>query len=111
LYAHDTDAGAKHRTASALVRRLWDERDSVLTTQVLQEFYVTVRRKILTPLARREAGDILAASDLDDRYRLLFWDALILVSAAKANLSLLVTEDLQPGRRILDLKIQNPFVG
>jgi predicted nucleic acid-binding protein len=128
VYAHDRDAGAKHRTAAALVRQLWDEREGVLSTQVLQEFYVTITRKIPTPLARRDAralvhtysawrvinvepGDLVAASDLEDRHRLSFWDALIVVSAAKANVSLLVTEDLQPGRRLLDLRIQNPFVG
>jgi predicted nucleic acid-binding protein len=126
VYAHDTDAGRRHEVASALVRQLWDARDGVLSTQVLQEFYVTITRKIPKPIARKdardlvqtytawqvigvEAVDILAASDYEERFRLSFWDALILISALKANADELVSEDLLAGRRIRGLQITNPF--
>ena len=126
VYAHDADAGRKHDVASALVRQLWDARDGVLSTQVLQEFYVTVTRKIPKPISRKDArdllqtytawrvigvepADVLAASDYEERFRLSFWDALILMSALKANADRLVSEDLHAGQRIRGLQITNPF--
>ena len=97
VYAHDRDAGERHERARALVRRLWQDRSGVVSTQVLQEFYVNVRRKARQPISRPQAhrvltdylawevivndGDsILAAVDLESRYQLSFWDALIVVS-------------------------------
>jgi predicted nucleic acid-binding protein len=40
IYAHDIDAGRKHDVAKAVLRDLWAERAGILSTQVLQEFYV-----------------------------------------------------------------------
>lgn len=126
VYAHDIDGGRRHDVASALVRQLWEARDGVLSTQVLQEFYVTITRKIPKPIARKDARalvqtytawrvmgvepvDVLAASDYEERFRVSFWDALILVSALKANADRLVSEDLQAGQRIRGVQIMNPF--
>jgi len=126
VYAHDVDAGRRHDVAAALLRQLWDARDGVLSTQVLQEFYVNVTRKIPKPISRKDARDlvqtytawrvvgvepvdVLAASEYEERFRLSFWDALILISALKANADLLVSEDLQAGQRIRGLQIANPF--
>ena len=126
VYAHDIDAGRRHHVASALVRKLWDARDGIVSTQVLQEFYVTVTRKIPKPISRKDArdlihtytawrvigvepADVLAASEYEERLRLSFWDALILMSALKANADQLVSEDLQAGQRIRGLQIMNPF--
>ena len=98
----------------------------MLSTQVLQEFYVTVTRKIPKPISRKDArdlvqtytawrvigvepADVLAASDYEERFRLSFWDALILMSALKANADRLVSEDLHAGQRIRGLQITNPF--
>jgi predicted nucleic acid-binding protein len=52
LYAHDTDAGAKHQIARTILSDLWGERTGVLSVQVLQEFYVNVTRKIASPLSK-----------------------------------------------------------
>ena len=52
IYAHDADAGTKHETARGVLRDLWGGRTGVLSTQVLQEFYVNVTRKIATPLPK-----------------------------------------------------------
>ena len=49
IYAYDADAGTKRETARSVLRDLWSERTGVLSTQVLQEFYVKVTRKIGTP--------------------------------------------------------------
>ena len=126
VYAYDLDAGPKHEVARSVVADLWRSRLGVLSTQVLQEFYVTVTRKLTNPLRRRtarevvasylswrvqpvSAEDVLAASQLEERHRLSFWDALIVVSARNAGVERLVSEDLQPGRRIAGILVENPF--
>ena len=68
VYAHDTSAGVKHEKARALVERLWQERSGAVSTQVLQELYVSLRRTAGRPLASEEA-------------RVSFWDALVIQSS------------------------------
>ncbi len=52
IYAHDVDAGEKHRIAKAVLHGLWSDRTGVLSMQVLQEFYINVTRKIAFPLPK-----------------------------------------------------------
>jgi predicted nucleic acid-binding protein len=59
IYAHDVDAGRKHEVAQAVLRDLWNERAGVVSTQVLQEFYVNATRKIPKPLAKSQARDVI----------------------------------------------------
>lgn len=125
-YAHDLGEESKQPVASAVLESLWETRTGVLSTQVLQEFYVVVTRKFRPPLPRATAralvaayGEwklvridrtlILAASDLEERQKLSFWDALIVVAAKSGGASRLVSEDFQPGRRIAGVTIENPF--
>lgn len=126
VYAHDTGAGDRHAAARALVRRLWLERCGVVSTQVIQEFYVNVRRKARNPIATGEArrlvedflrwevvvnrGDsILGALDLEQRYQVSFWDALIIQAAKTADVEVLYTEDLSHGQRYDTVEAENPF--
>lgn len=126
IYAHDVDAGAKHAVAAGLVKDLWASRLGVLSTQVLQEFYVNVTRKIPAPLARAVARDIVTsyavwqvepidvdrvreASELEERHRLSFWDALILVAARRGGAAKVLSEDLNPGARTNGVLVVNPF--
>lgn len=60
VYAHDVDAGNKHEIARELLRRLWENRQGVMSTQVLQEFYVTVTRKLPKPLDRPAARRVVS---------------------------------------------------
>ena len=93
---------------------------------MLQEFYVNVTRKIPTPLGRSQTraiiasyatwqvetigpSEIHAASELEERNRLSFWDALIVTSAISGGASKILTEDLNSGQRIGGVLIQNPF--
>jgi predicted nucleic acid-binding protein len=55
VYAHDLDAGNKHDQAAEIVSQLWESRNGVLSTQVLQEFYVTLTRKVSSTLSKLEA--------------------------------------------------------
>ena len=54
VYAYDRDQAAKHHRAVEVITELWDERQGVVSTQVLQEFYVTVTRKLPRPLSRTD---------------------------------------------------------
>jgi len=126
VYAYDRDDPEKHERAVAVLTELWDDRLGVVSTQVLQEFYVTVTRKLSRPLSRTDAravvntmrhwpvqpidaDDIVEASELEQRHRLSFWDALIVTAAKRSGAERLLTEDLQHGRRIAGLVIENPF--
>jgi predicted nucleic acid-binding protein len=125
-YAHDRSETAKQPVARALVETLWRDRAGVLSTQVLQELYVVATRKLDPPMPRGAARElvmlyaswpvvqvdiplILAASELEERHMLSFWDALVVEAARRAGASRLATEDLQPGRRIGGVSIENPF--
>jgi predicted nucleic acid-binding protein len=126
VYAHDRSTGKKHEAARALVESLWEERSGVISTQVLQELYVNLRRKTAHPLPRQEArqllsdylrwdlvvntGDsILEAMEIEERYRLSFWDALIIHAAQAAAAETLYSEDLGHGQRYGPVRIVNPF--
>ncbi len=126
VYAHDRSETLKQPIAAALLESLWEDQMGALSTQVLQEFYAVVTRKFRPPLPRSRARELVAAygewhivsidvplivtaSDLEQRHRLSFWDALIVVAAQQCGAERLVSEDLQSGRRIADLLIQNPF--
>lgn len=126
VYAHDIDAGHKHRIAADRIAELWDSRTGVISTQVLQEFYVTVTRKIPSPIPPHTARSalsnysvwqvetadpdtVIAASEIEERHRLSFWDAMIVAAAAQGGAEVLLTEDLNAGRTIEGIRISNPF--
>jgi predicted nucleic acid-binding protein len=126
VYAHDADAGGRHEIAARLVAELWETRRAVISTQVLQEFYVNATRKIPSPLPRAAARgivktysvwqteilgppEILMASELEEQHSLSFWDALIVVAALKGGAATILTEDMSPGRSISGVRIENPF--
>jgi predicted nucleic acid-binding protein len=126
VYAHDLSETARRPVAQELLDELWRDRSGVVSTQVLSEFYVVATRKFDPPLSRRAAREvvaaygawpvvqvdvalILAASALEERHTLSFWDALIVEAASRAGARRVVSEDLQGGRRIRGLVIENPF--
>ena len=59
IYAYDVSSGVKHARAAELVTELWKSRTGLVSTQVLQEFYVTVTRKIARPLETSSARQII----------------------------------------------------
>lgn len=126
IYAHDIDAGSRHQSAQARIKELWQAGNGVISIQVLQEFYINITRKIPVPLPRLQArglvetyavwkvvtpnfADVLKASEIEERYRLSFWDAMILSTAFKASASTVWTEDLSDGQLIEGIRIVNPL--
>jgi predicted nucleic acid-binding protein len=126
VYADDLDAGPKNALARTLVADALLQGTGVLSTQVLQEFFAVATRKlgVAAEVARRkvellahlevvriDVDAILAAIDLHRLHPLSFWDALILQAAASAGCSRLFSEDLQHGRTLAGVRIENPFLG
>ena len=125
VYSDDKAVLAKQRRAIELVAEHRRAGTGVLSSQVLQEYFVTVTRKlhIDAKIARRKVellaefdlvvpgiDDILAAIDLHRLHGFSFWDALVLRAAKESACTILYSEDLQPGRVIDGVQIVNPFV-
>ena len=127
VYAHDRSTGVKHRRAQELLERLWDSGQGVLSTQVLQELCINLRRKAANPLPADEVRllireystwevvtntpqSVLLALDIELRYKTSFWDALILQAAESAGASILYSEDLSAGQRYGSIQVVNPLI-
>jgi predicted nucleic acid-binding protein len=124
VYTDDTGAPEKQIRALDLVERCRVETTGAVSTQVLQEYFATATKKLKVPteIARRKTElfsrfdlfrigveDILAAIDFHRTHQLSFWDALIVRAALRSGCSILLSEDLQAGRKIEGLEIVNPF--
>lgn len=126
IYAHDLSAGQKHGRARELIKELWESGDGCLSIQVLQEFYVNVTHKVAKPLAPEAAAqiiadlsvwrvhrpgveDVLDAIQLQIRYRISFWDAMIVASAIQSGCQTIWSEDLKPGQVYDRVTVQSPF--
>ncbi len=126
IYAEDKDAKTKHAVARDLVLQLWEDRNGVLSVQVLQELYVNVTRKLKKPLTGPKALEIvreyltwtvventgkllIEAVELQQKAQLSFWDAMVVQAALDAGCDRLYSEDLNAGQRFGSLIIVNPF--
>ena len=127
VYAHDRSAGVKHQRAQMLVQQLWDSGQGALSTQVLQELCINLRRKAGNPLPVDEVRlllrdystwevvtntpeSVLKALDIEMRYRISFWDALIIEAAEEAGASILYSEDLAAGQHYGAIQVVNPLL-
>jgi predicted nucleic acid-binding protein len=125
VYTDDQGSPEKQAASVDLVARCRRSREGVVSTQVLQEYFVAATRKlgVDAALARRKVelfgqlelviptlDDVLAAIDLCRLHGFLFWDALVIRAAQQAGCSRLLSEDMQHGRRIDGLEIINPFL-
>lgn len=126
LYAHDRSAGLKHERARQLVERLWTSGEGVLSTQVLQELCLNLRRKVARPLPVEEIrriiqdylnweivindpASVLQALEIEVRYQTSFWDALILHAAESSGAAILYSEDLAGGQKYGAVQVVNPL--
>ncbi|MEN6391585.1 MAG: PIN domain-containing protein [Syntrophomonas sp.] len=126
VYAYDSSAGLKRQKSIDLLKHLWAERTGFLSIQVLQEFYVTVTRKIDKSITPENAAriiqnfeawpihcpdirDIAEAIRIQQKLSISFWDAMIIWSAVCTDCEVLWTEDLNTGQRYGQLEIKSPF--
>lgn len=126
VYAHDRSSGKKHKISKEILRELWQKRIGILSTQVLQEFFYIVTKKISDPINLSKAREsirhllywqivvndgpsILQAIDIYKKFEYSFWDSLIIQAAISGKAEILLSEDLQSGQVIDSLKIINPF--
>jgi len=124
VYADDAFDPRKQQLAIDLLVVLRARQQAVLSTQVLQEYFVTATRKLgleahiahqrVTQFGRFELIQptlemLLAAMDLQQNHSLSFWDALIVQTARAARCGVLYSEDMQAGARIGNVLIVNPF--
>ncbi|MGB8437235.1 MAG: PIN domain-containing protein [Burkholderiales bacterium] len=126
IYARDRGEPAKQPRASEWLKHLWHERAGRTSVQVLSEYYVNVTRKLDPGLSREEAWDdvnaLLAwrpqvidsgllqrAREIEQRYRLSWWDSLVVAAAQCQGCALLLSEDFQDGAVYGDVTIRSPF--
>jgi predicted nucleic acid-binding protein len=126
VYAFDASAGKKRIAAEQLLASLWETGTGCLSVQVLQEFFVTVTRKVADPLSVDEAADrirefttwkvfapaaddVLAAIALHKQAKVSFWDAMVVQAAAESGCDTLWTEDLNDGQVLRGVRIRDPF--
>lgn len=124
VYAAYRTPDLRHATAQNLLERHLEEGSMVVSTQVLQETYSVLTRKMrlsgpavlayVTYLANQEvvpssASFVLRALGLAQRQQLSVWDALMVQAALESNCAVLYTEDLQAGMRFGSLEVVNPF--
>jgi len=126
MYAHDTSTGVKHERAKKIIEELWLARSGVVSTQVLQELCVNLRRKAGRPadlkIVREIIADylvwevfintgesILEALEVEKRYKVSFWDALIIQAAAASGCAVMYSEDLSDGQLYGTVRVINPF--
>jgi predicted nucleic acid-binding protein len=126
LYSKDARDKRKQSIAEELIARGISDATLVVSTQVLNEFYVNATQKLTPGMNREDARTvcrslsaiscepvtnetIAAAWDVQDRFSLSWWDSLIVACALRAGCDRLMTEDLQDGLMIDRLRIVNPF--
>jgi len=126
VYAHDRAAGVKHERAQSLIEKLWNSGGGILSTQVLQELCINLRRKSSRPLSVEEtrrliqdysswtivintAESVIQALDIEFRYRISFWDALIIQAAGSSGAAVLYSEDLADGQTYGPVRVVNPL--
>jgi predicted nucleic acid-binding protein len=127
VYAFDSSAGFKADTAANLIQELTSRGRGALSIQVLSEFYATITRKVKRPLPPDRAeiimsgfeswsmhspifADVRAAIQMSVRYRINYWDALIIRSAQQVHANVLWSEDFSHGQHFDGVEVRNPFV-
>ena len=127
VYSFDRNSPAKARRATELIRKAVTSRAGIISYQVIQEFFNVALKRFAQPMTVAEAEQYLttvfrpllavhssqalygAALRLSGRYRLAWYDSLILAAALEGGCSVLYSEDLQHGLRIGELRVENPF--
>jgi len=126
VYARDSGEPAKQKIAAQWLVDLWKEQTGRTSVQVLSEYYVTLTRKLKPGLKPEQAWDdiqalmtwdphpidrelLLAAREIERRYRISWWDSMIVSAARLQGCKLLLSEDMQDGMSFDGVTVRNPF--
>ncbi len=126
IYARDPEEPSKQERAREWLAYLWRENLGRTSTQVLSEFYVNVTRKLATPVASEDAWQevrsflawrphpvdealLMRAREIEQRWRLSWWDSMVVAAAQLQGCALLLTEDLQDGAVYGGVTVRSPF--
>ena len=125
IYAHDGGAGEKHERSVQLLTRLVEDGAGAISIQVLAEFYAAATKKLGMTSQEAEAvladlggwiihrpghADLLRAARLQRRYKMSWWNALVVTSAAELGCGVFWSEDLADGQRYAGVTVRYPFV-
>jgi predicted nucleic acid-binding protein len=126
VYSVDESPAEKMKRTRAVELLSGHPEDLVVSTQVLQEFYVVTTRKLKNPLSEERAAKavrgiakldvvsvdvplVIAAVDTSRTATISLWDALIVEAASRAGCDRVLSEDLNPGQVIRGVRIEDPF--
>jgi predicted nucleic acid-binding protein len=126
VYAYDTSAGEKYQEARKIMGTLWDSGNGIISSQVLQEFFVSVTKKISKPLSLLTAKEIvkdllkwktviidgeiiMEAIDIQSQHKYSFWDSMIIAAAVEGGAGTILSEDLSDKQAIKGIIVKNPF--
>lgn len=126
VYAHQSADSAKQAVAVQWIDRLWREESGRISVQVLNELYTNLVRKLSHLMSSDQAWKVVSrfmewrplpldrnllqrAHKIEQRYRIHWWDSLIVAAAQFQDCNVLLTEDLQPGMVFDRVTVQNPF--
>ena len=115
LYAHDPRTPAKQGHAAQWLAWCWSGQRGRISSQVLSEVYVNLR-KVAPTLSAQQAPWLVDDTIVDhawvlqDETAYSYWDCLMLAAALHQGCRYFLTEDLQHGRKVDNLTIISPFV-
>lgn len=128
IYAEDGAEADKQQRALDWIERLWRARSGRLSTQVLNEFYVNVTRKLRPAMPQGDArarvrryaagwnpwqidhATVETAWAMEARHGLQYWDCLVLAAAQHSGCTLVLSEDMQHEGRYGAVQVINPFI-
>lgn len=127
IYTRDSTEPEKQPKAEQWLKHLWENESGRISTQVMNEYYVTATQKLKPGLSKEQArSDLRALSvwqpldistaliesawETQDQYGYSWWDSLIISSALFLDCRYLLSEDMQHQQEIGTLTIINPFL-
>jgi predicted nucleic acid-binding protein len=128
VYSFDSSAPIKSQRATQLILEAIQTRSGVVSYQVVQEFFNVALRRFNPPMTTFEAEQFLSttfrpllslhssqslygeALRIAGRYKISWYDSLILASATEGQCEVVYSEDLQHGQRFGAVRVLNPFL-
>jgi predicted nucleic acid-binding protein len=128
VYSFDQSTVRKAEEADRLIHQALTTGKGVISYQVVQEFFNVAYRRFPEPMHLEQAEQFLSsilrplwavysspslclrALQILERFRVQWYDALIVASALEAKCGILYSEDFQNGQKFDDLEVRNPFL-